>query len=76
MSAGELGVTSRMCHTWSTMESGLHCKVRPSVGEGVGTGTSMVAVRWPYRHLLIPLSSTYWVYFYSRPSRYTSLEKG
>ena len=50
MSAGECGVTSRMCQTFSEDARGVHCSVKPKVGDslGGGTGICIVRVRWPF----------------------------
>lgn len=48
MSAGEEGVTERMCHICSEEVRGVYWSVRPRVGEGVGTGRGRVRVRWPW----------------------------
>ena len=47
MSAGEEGITSRICQMSSVLASGVYWSVRPRVGEGVGTGIVSVRRREP-----------------------------
>ena len=49
MSAGEEGMMSRMCQTSWVRERGVYWRVRPRVGEGVGTGRERVRMREPWR---------------------------